>query len=153
MCPRPLIVCVCTGNTCRSPMAQTLARDWLKRRGVGAQVTAFSAGISAYTGEGATDGAKNAMRNRGLSLDTHRARMLTPEIFDGADLVLTMTQGHKQAILQVQPNEKTFTLSEYAGLGGYVDDPFGMSDAVYELCAQQLERLVDKAMERVCAAL
>ena len=93
------------------------------------------------------------MRTRGLSLDTHRSRMLTPEIFGAADLVLCMTQGHKQAILQVEPNDKTFTLSEYAGVSGYVDDPYGMSDAVYELCAQQLEDLVQRAMERACAAL
>ncbi len=147
------ILFVCSGNTCRSPMAQTLARDWLKRHGVGAKITVFSAGISAFTGEEATDGAKNAMRTRGLSLDTHRSRMLTPEIFGAADLVLCMTQGHKQAILQVEPNDKTFTLSEYAGVSGYVDDPYGMSDAVYELCAQQLEDLVQRAMERACAAL
>lgn len=147
------ILFICSGNTCRSAMAQTLARDWLKRHGVGMRVRVFSAGISAYTGEEATDGAKNAMRMRGLSLDTHRARMLTREIFDAADLVLCMTQGHKQAILQVHPNDKTFTLNEYAGVGGYVDDPFGMSDAVYEQCAGQLEDLVDRAMERACHAL
>ena len=52
------ILFVCSGNTCRSAMAQTLARDWLKRHGVGMRVRVFSAGISAYTGEEATDGAK-----------------------------------------------------------------------------------------------
>ena len=55
--------------------------------------------------------------------------------------------------LQVHPNDKTYTLNEYAGVGGYVDDPFGMSDAVYERCAGQLEDLVDRAMERACHAL
>ena len=87
------ILFICSGNTCRSAMAQTLARDWLKRHGVGMRVRVFSAGISAYTGEEATDGAKNAMRTRGLSLDTHRARMLTREIFDAADLVLCVREG------------------------------------------------------------
>ena len=147
------ILFVCSGNTCRSPMAQMLARDWLKRHEIGARITVFSAGISAYTGEEASEGAEHAMRVRGLSLADHHARMITQEIFDAADLVLTMTQGHKQAIMQVQPNEKTFTLSEYAGISGHVNDPFGGDNAVYERCAQQLELLVARAMERACAAL
>lgn len=141
------ILFICTGNTCRSAMAQALAQRWICRHGA-PDVRAESAGLAAQTGERASQGACAAMRRRGLSLEGHRARSVTREMLEAADLVLTMSEAHARALAPFCGKDKIYTLCQYAGEQGAVEDPYGGSDADYEACAAQLETLVIRAMER-----
>ena len=143
---------VCTGNTCRSPMAEAVARKWLEDRDV-TSVAVASAGILAGEGHPASDGARWAASERGLDLDPHRATLLTVDLIRDSDLILTMSQSHRAVVEQQGGEGRTHRLREYAGDHGDVQDPFGGPDHVYQATFREIESLVGRAMERVVASL
>ncbi|MBB3110591.1 protein-tyrosine phosphatase [Paenibacillus phyllosphaerae] len=106
------ILFVCTGNTCRSPMAEAMLRDQAKRRGLDVEVR--SAGVSTVDGLPVSEHARAALRERGVP-DNGSSSALDGGAVSWADLVLTMTTGHKRHLLQRFPNavDKTYTLKEY----------------------------------------
>ena len=106
---------ICTGNTCRSPMAGALAKDWFKKKNE-AEVEIKTAGLAAYRDAPASQQGITVMAERGLDLTGHRASQVTEELVAWADLVLTMTWDQKQRLLSLFPHalEKTFTLGEYS---------------------------------------
>lgn len=112
-------------------------------------VTFDSAGVEAEDGEPASEGAKQAMARRGISLDAHRAQRVTFKMLEQVDLVLTMGPSHAVSVAPFVDREKLSTLSAYADEPGVVKDPFGGDDDVYEACAAQLERLIEKMLDRI----
>ncbi len=144
---KPVIVLVCTGNTCRSPMAQTLLREHVRRRyGDDDAVRVMSAGVAAGSGSPASPQAVEVMDERGLDLGDHCSRPLDDAVMNVADLVLTMTRGHRAAILAAWPemHNRVFTLRRD---GGDVSDPVGMSVEVYRACANQIEEELAQWMQ------
>jgi protein-tyrosine phosphatase len=135
---------VCTGNTCRSPMAAAIAQS------LSDSVTAGSAGINAFNGGGASLNAAAAMRSRRLSLDGHRSKKVERDDIEDAYVVLTMTRSHKDALISMFPDqaEKIFSLGEYAGAPMDISDPYGGDLAQYERCAAELEALVRRAIDK-----
>ena len=139
---KPVIALVCTGNTCRSPMAEMLMREQLcKKLGTEGAVRVISAGVAAGPGSGASPQSVEVMGKRGLDLTGHASRALDESVMNVADLVLTMTRGHRAAILAAWPNlhDRVFTLRRD---GGDISDPVGMPVETYEACAEQIDREV-----------
>jgi protein-tyrosine phosphatase len=112
------ILVVCTGNICRSPMAEGFLRAALEERlGDGAPVVT-SAGTAGWDGSGAMEESIRAARERGIDIGTHLARRLLPEMVDDADLVVCMAADHREAIIGARPDvaDKTFTIKELVRL-------------------------------------
>ncbi len=125
------ILCVCSGNTCRSPMLQTLLQKSLRT------ATITSAGTSALNGQPASTGAQAAMTRRGLSLNEHRSRAVSELDLAVFDRILCMTSAHAAYIRSrgVPAARIAVVNAEHGG----VPDPFGGDDAEYETCARVLE--------------
>ncbi len=145
------ILFVCTGNTCRSPMAAILLREKIKSAAGGASFSVDSAGLAAWAGQTASPEAVLTMAERGFSLTHHRARQVDPERIAASNLVLTMTRSHKESLLRLLPaaRDKTFTLAEYAGGETDVADPIGGTVQSYRDCADQLTKMIDRAWDKI----
>ncbi len=161
------ILFVCTGNTCRSPMAMSIFNHLADRELSGLGYEAASAGLSVPFEEPPSTNAILAIESRiGIDISGHRAHLLSRTEAEAAYLILTMTRSHKKTILSMYPqmDQKVFTLKEYAyGLSDVnengnlrktpfnadVDDPFGGSPKSYMLCAEEIEDAVKKLVEKL----
>src|SRR5919109_2936766 len=145
------ILLVCTGNICRSPLAAALLQRALDQRGVeGVGVT--SAGTGAWDGAPVSEGAYLVGLERGLDLSAHRARLLTRELVEQADLVLTMARHHRARVDELGGAGRVFVLGEYAGREGdeaEVSDPFGGDLDVYRDTCAELDAFIDAVVERI----
>ncbi len=151
------ILFVCTGNTCRSPLAEVIARNALRERGWSG-VSVGSAGVFASEGSPASEGALEAARRAGLDLSGHRSRLVTPELVEAAGLVLTMTRGHRDLLEQVGLGGRASTLAAFASddepdVQQDVPDPFGGSQETYDRTFVELLHLVGRALDRLEPAL
>jgi len=145
------ILFVCTGNTCRSPMAETLLKERIRHLGEMDRIAAFSAGLAAFDGEPASYEACAVMARRGLSLKQHRAQRVSKTLLREADLILTMGESHKRGLLLLSPEmqERVYSLHEYADETGEISDPYGGPEAVYEACAGEIDQLLEKIWHKV----
>lgn len=140
---------VCTGNLCRSPMAEYLARELARKKGI--EVEVKSAGIWAVHGEPATEETVAVLEELGINAKSHCSQPLDFELIDWADLILTMEDWHKRQILAKMPEAsgKVFTLPEFVGEEGEVPDPYGTARSAYRQVRDQIQKLVEKALEKI----
>jgi protein-tyrosine-phosphatase len=147
------IVFVCTGNTCRSPMAAQLLRDKVARRGLG--WTVESAGLYALAGSPMSELAAAALRKRGIQGEDHRSQPVSADLVARADWILTMTGQHAAELRLRYPDasDKIHELARFVAdtENAEVDivDPFGGDAAKYEQCAQLLDQYVERLIEKL----
>lgn len=142
----PEIIFVCTGNTCRSPMAAALAAAIFAREGLSFSVS--SAGVSASDGSSASRNAIRAMEFEKIDLSAHKSRAALAEFLETATLVLTMTRPHLSRVKVICPAANAFTLGEFASSYMEIADPFGGNLEEYRTCAAQIKKLLEAAVEK-----
>lgn len=145
--PQRLFLFVCSGNTCRSPMAAAIANAEIAMRlGIPfaaletVNMRALSAGVSARVGAPLTPEAADVLRSLSVPVQPHAARNLTPELAAEAEFIFCMTSAHRKAVIEMLPDVagKTYCLDADAD----IDDPIGKGMAAYVACARQIQRLV-----------
>lgn len=158
------ILFVCTGNTCRSPMAANLMRSLARKRQLDWSVS--SAGLFVEPGAPMASMAQAALHGLGVDVDSHEAQPVTRALIEEADVVLTMTGSHAEQLRRQFPEAagKVYPFAHYAvgtcgdedGLQddaitvGYdIPDPFGGSKDTYDRCAKHLHGLTERALERL----
>lgn len=130
---------ICTGNTCRSPMAEALAKVIL-----GPEFDIGSAGMSAWEGAPASDHAIKVMEDRGIDLASHCARQVTEELLREADWVIPMTEGHEIRLCAQYPEyvKKIRRLGNWGLSGQDILDPYGGSLQIYQSSADEIEKMI-----------
>ena len=150
-----IILLVCTGNTCRSPMGEALARSLIAEKlGCPEQelqdrgIIVASAGIAAVPGCGPSSEAIEVMKEYKLDISGHESQPLTDKLARHADLILTMTNNHLRAVVGRWPDAAERAMPLRAD-GGDIDDPIGGSVGVYRQCAQQVEKALKTRVEEI----
>ena len=144
------ILFVCTGNTCRSPLAEAMARSLAAARGL--DIIVSSAGTSAGQDAPASDASILVGLERKLDLSTHRARTLTRAMVDEASLILGMAAHHVAAARALGGGGKVFLLTDYAAneaTGRAIHDPFGEALESYRRMADDLDAEIPRVIKRL----
>ena len=143
------ILFVCTGNICRSPMAEGLFRHAVKGRG---DFRIGSAGVGAINGQAPSTHAVTALKQLGIDITAQRSRMLTGAMVQEADFIFGLTRGHVEAVMLLYPQaeEKTFVLREFDDTLDFwekdIADPIGGDLEVYHNCRDQIEQAIQSVL-------
>ena len=145
------IMFVCTGNICRSAMAERLLKKKLKEKDLEKEFYVCSSGISAYPNDVSTYEAVYVMQNEyGIDIKDHRATNVKVSKIKEMDLIFAMTKSHKDMLIMMFPElkEKIYTIKEYVGLQGGVLDPYGGTIEIYSNCAKELNEYIDMLLKK-----
>jgi len=146
------ILFVCTGNTCRSVMAQGLLKNMLREEGI-KDVKVSSAGTAALSSYGIYGILEKVLKEEDIEISNHKPIQVTAEIVKDADLVLVMEKRHKEAILEMAPEveNRVFLLKEFAGEKENLDipDPIGQPEEAYRSRLQEIKEYLLKILEKI----
>ena len=135
------VIFVCTGNTCRSPMAEVLFQKYLKERGLDELCLVESRGLMANDGEPAAEHAKKTVADLGLDLTAHSAKSLRREDLAKNPYYVCMTDSHAAMLTQFASKERILSLG--------ISDPFGGDENRYKACAEEIQASLSKVFRFV----
>lgn len=144
------IIFICTGNTCRSPMAEGILKDFAMKADL--DITVQSAGIHATSNNVAAKFAIEAMKDIGIDINNHKSDQVNSELLDKTDLVLTMSNSHKKQIISQYPimKDKVFLLNEFAfGVNKDIEDPFGAPLRYYEKARDEIYKAIEEIVGKI----
>ena len=146
---------ICTGNICRSPMAKALMQREIAARGLSEAVNIDSAGTFAVVDYPASEGSVRAMARRQLDISDHRAKQLTGQMVQDADVLVVMEERHRRSIFINWPRaiRKTLLLSELSGDHAEIEDPYGGEQWQYDEAANLIEAYVAAGMPELLRRL
>lgn len=144
------ILFVCTGNTCRSPMAEYFAREYIEENNL-ENFKVASAGINAATGESPSEEAIEVMKEKGIDITDHKSKMLMEEDLQENDKVLTMTNSHKKVIQDMYDYDNVYTLKHFVKSCEDCDilDPYGFEVDKYRETRDEIEDTVRKLLNKM----
>lgn len=151
------ILFVCTGNSCRSVMAEGLMKKYLKESGR-TDIEIASAGIGAMNGFPPTDETVEVMKEEGIDISGSRSKLITRDMVDKADLVLTMEDMHKKEIIRRAPESasKIHLLKEFGSdpkntknSDNDIEDPIGMPVGIYRECLSQIKKEIERIVKLI----
>jgi protein-tyrosine-phosphatase len=137
------ILFVCTGNTCRSPIAAAIFNDYIKQNKID-DVIADSAGILAKNSDYASQNAVKALRELNVDIRSHRAKQLTEQLINQSDEIYAMTEQHKNIIEKAFPQSSVKVFLVYPS----IDDPFGGDLDEYRKCRDKIKLAVEKIIKK-----
>ena len=145
------ILFVCTGNTCRSPLAAGFLKKLLERNSL-CEMEIGSAGLTALPGSPASFHSLRVALENSVSLEEHQARLVTPELIDNAGLIVVMEPGHRQQLLDRYPQTsgKILLLRHFARYGSRergIHDPYGLNLEAYRFCFEDIKECVESLHE------
>lgn len=148
------IMFVCTGNICRSAMADGYMQSLVNKKTNKEEMIISSCGIYAISGQKATDNAIAVMKDYGIDLTKHRAKSINDIDIQNYDIILCMTELQKECVKKLynKISDNVYTLKEYANnKSSYIDidDPWGLSKDVYEDCAKEIIQNIDKIFNNI----
>ena len=147
----PSILFVCTANICRSPIAMALLRNMLEEKQIDGDWRVESAGTWGLDGDPPAAGSQAVMKGIGIDIHDHRARRVDHNLLGSYDLILTMENGHKEALCMEFPafSDRICMLSEMAGEKKDIEDPYGGVYSGYEQAAEEIQNYLDLGFETI----